>query len=370
MKKPSVFVQVRKDLVHSVKVVDESSLPLNQKKKQEQMTGPLPVGIESADEQRRDYARLRKATMLDSPIPSAISHGWSAEESLNVLDRDDCPLPKFIPPVGKNVSGIKVPKRLPRDSSFLLTVEWPLRPGDSRIEAYFIGTNKKSKYWFLVMCTIDDLSPDSTKYLETRTTALIEKKRLEIEEAAILLLRCVWQYEKNYWETERFFMVTEDGLIDTDTASEIADLVWPDEEAEGHQYEPEVIEIEEEKEEEEEEEEKLEPIVACGSGYILRVRSIKFHDGITMKEFAEAFSFFESSPPQWGDGLFCINIDNGCDGLGYRFITYQIKARLGKYLKSWEGYELGFGSGKPLYPDWLESEFDPESHCHHIYGVW
>ena len=319
-KKPAVLVQFRDNLVCSVDVVDESSLPEIEKTAHDQPVASAVDSSDSVDVQRRDYARFRKSTMLGSPIPAAISHGWSAEGYLEVLDRKDCPNPRFIPPIGNIVSGIKVPKRLPRDSSFLVTVEWPLRPGDSRVEAYFIGTNKKSKYWFLIMCTVDDLSPSSTRYLDTRAIALIEKKGLEIEEAAILLLRCDWQYEKNIWETGPFFLVTEDGLIDTETAFEIADLVWPDEEEEGQQYIPEVVEIEEEKQE------RPEPIIARGAGYIIRARNYELHDGVSLKEFAEAFPCLKYS----GWGLMCINIDSHFEGFGYRFIAYQIKARLHK----------------------------------------
>lgn len=356
-KKPAVLIQFRKGLVHSVDAVDESSIP-ELGETEGNKKSDSAYALDESIKDRRDYARFRKSTMVGTPIPPAISHGWSAGEYLEVLDRKDCPIPKFIPPIGNVVSNIKIPKRLPRDSSFLVTVEWPLRPGDSRVEAYFIGANKRSKYWFLIECTIDDLSSNNTRYLDTRATALIEKKGLEIEEAAILLLRCAWQYENNIWDTSPFFLVTEDGLVDTETAFEIADLVWPDEKEEGQRYEPEVLEVEEE------EQERPLPVVAYGSGYILRASTMELKDNVSMKEFAEAFPFFNMS----GWALMFLNSDRYLDGFGYKFITYQIKARLGKYLKRWDSYEIYHNVEEPSFPDWLDAEYNPDTGCYYFYG--
>ena len=112
---------------------------------------------------------------------------------------------------------------------FIAMVEWPLRPGDSRVEAYFIGTNSGKKHWFLMECTVDDLSPYETKYLSRRTIAMVKKGRLNIGEAAVLLLNCAWKYEKETWGTPAFFMVSNCGLLDLTTVNEIADIVWPEE---------------------------------------------------------------------------------------------------------------------------------------------
>ncbi len=117
---------------------------------------------------------------------------------------------------------------IPRDSKFIATVEWPLRPGDSRVEAYFIGSNSGKKHWFLMECTIDDLSPHETKYLSRRTIAMVDKGRLKVEEAAVVLLNCAWKYEKETWGTPPFFMASDCGLLDLTTINEIAEKVWPE----------------------------------------------------------------------------------------------------------------------------------------------
>jgi hypothetical protein len=124
------------------------------------------------------------------------------------------------------IPGVKVPKYLPRDSVFIAMVEWPLRPGDTRVEAYFIGTNSARQHWFLMECIVDDLSPYETKYLSRRTIAMVKKGRLESQEAAVLLLNCAWKYEKETCGTTPFFLVSDCGLLDLTTVNELADMVW------------------------------------------------------------------------------------------------------------------------------------------------
>ncbi|OEU78789.1 MAG: hypothetical protein BA873_10760 [Desulfobulbaceae bacterium C00003063] len=59
------------------------------------------------------------------------------------------------------------------------------------------------------------------KYLSRRTTAMVEKGQLKIQEAAILLLKCVWQHEKETWDTPAFCIISDCGLLDLTTIHEI-----------------------------------------------------------------------------------------------------------------------------------------------------
>lgn len=106
-------------------------------------------------------------------------------------------------------------------------VEWVLRPGDSRVEAYFLGANKRSRHWFLLECTVNDLSAWATRYLSTRAVGMVDKGLVEIEEAALLLLKCAWNYERDKWSTPRYLLVSDDGLVDMLVVEKIAVSVWP-----------------------------------------------------------------------------------------------------------------------------------------------
>ena len=183
------------------------------------LEGPSIIFSSGRQKQRlqsgtRDVDR-REITPLDAPTP--------ADTDTSILNT-----PVFIKH-DEVIPGVRVPKYLPRDSKFIAMVEWPLRPGDSRVEAYFIGSNSGKKHWFLMRCTVDDLSPYETKYLSRRTIAMVKKGGLKSQEAAVLLLKCAWQYEKETWGTPPFFMVSNCGLLDLTTVNEIADIVWPEE---------------------------------------------------------------------------------------------------------------------------------------------
>ncbi len=102
-------------------------------------------------------------------------------------------------------------------------VEWALRPGDSRVEAYFIGSNKTGKHWCLFHCMVDDLHPWSTRYLKTRSIAMVEKGNLELEAAAILWLECAWRFEREHWGKRRQWY---QGTIKNQKSSIIRHIVW------------------------------------------------------------------------------------------------------------------------------------------------
>ena len=154
-------------------------------------------------------------------------HSTDASDYLSILDTHIESPPVYIEEEAV-MPGVRIPKYLPRNSEFVTMVEWPLRPGDSRVEAYFIGTNSARRHWFLMECTVDDLSPFKTKYLGRRAVAMVEMGQFEIQEAAVLLLKCAWQYEKETWKTPPFFMVSDSGLLDAAFTYEVADVVWPE----------------------------------------------------------------------------------------------------------------------------------------------
>ncbi|MFM7182273.1 MAG: hypothetical protein ACKO2G_12520 [Verrucomicrobiales bacterium] len=118
------------------------------------------------------------------------------------------------------------PKTDPGESGFVTVVEWPLRPGDSRIEAYHIGTDKSRKNWVLWQFSMNDLAPFVPKYLEKRPIARLARKKISMRDAAALLIKAVWEYERDMWETPAFMMVSDSGCLDSTATYAIAEMVW------------------------------------------------------------------------------------------------------------------------------------------------
>ena len=121
------------------------------------------------------------------------------------------------------------PKTYPRSNGFVTVVEWPLCPGSTRIEAYFIGTDQHRKNWFLWQFTMNDLVPRIPKYIEKKPIAKVARQKLSKSDAAALLLKAVWEHEKYAFMTDRFMMVSDSGCLSRNTTNAIADLVWDDE---------------------------------------------------------------------------------------------------------------------------------------------
>jgi hypothetical protein len=158
------------------------------------------------------------------------------------LDLQDLPPPPskdllaFLPVLGQSLHAppevffddepLGAPRTPPRASGFVTVVEWPLRPGDTRIEAYFVGSDQNRKNWFLWQFTMNDLVVITRKYLERRPVAKIPRQNLSKRDAAAVLLKATWEYERDQWQTPAFMMVSACGCLDSTAAYAIAELVW------------------------------------------------------------------------------------------------------------------------------------------------
>ena len=114
----------------------------------------------------------------------------------------------------------------PTNSGFITMVEWPLRPGDTRIEAYFIGTNRARSWWFLWQFTVNDLVPFTPKYLEKQIIVKMKRQKLSKTDSAILMVKCAWEYDRDKAKFRRFMLVSDTGLLSSAATYAIADIVW------------------------------------------------------------------------------------------------------------------------------------------------
>ena len=138
----------------------------------------------------------------------------------------DIPMPLDTPEVSIIEGFTDEPITPPRKRGYLVIVEWPIRPGDTRIEAYHIGTDQQRKYWYLWQFTMNDLVPFYPKYLEKRVIARMLRGTYNKRDAAVILLRTVWEWERDEWYLDRFFWVSDAGLLSTTEVNAVADLVW------------------------------------------------------------------------------------------------------------------------------------------------
>ena len=118
------------------------------------------------------------------------------------------------------------PKRMPRTATYILGVEWSWSPMHSRVESYYISTNRSRSHWFFWHSYIDD---NDWSYPRINTiTAMGTYKGVNKKEAAIKLLEIYWKNEANEYDLDKGFMYSSYGLLSDEEAQPIADKTLKD----------------------------------------------------------------------------------------------------------------------------------------------
>jgi hypothetical protein len=119
------------------------------------------------------------------------------------------------------------PIRPPGNRGYITMVEWPIRPGHTRIEAYFIGMNRTRSCWLLWQFVVDDdaFTPKLT-YLEKHVIVRMKRQKLSKRDSAILMLKYAWEYKRDNRRRPSFMLVSDTGLISSAATYGIADTVW------------------------------------------------------------------------------------------------------------------------------------------------
>jgi len=119
------------------------------------------------------------------------------------------------------------PIRPPGNRGYITMVEWPIRPGHTRIEAYFIGMSRTRSCWLLWQFVVDDnaFAPKLT-YLEKHVIVRMKRQKLSKRDSAILMLKYAWEYKRDNRRRPSFMLVSDTGLISSAATYGIADTVW------------------------------------------------------------------------------------------------------------------------------------------------
>jgi hypothetical protein len=64
------------------------------------------------------------------------------------------------------------------------------------------------------------------QYLEKHIMVKMKRQKLSKRDSAILMLKYAWEYQRDYWGTSSFMLVSDTGLISCAATYGIADTVW------------------------------------------------------------------------------------------------------------------------------------------------
>jgi len=109
----------------------------------------------------------------------------------------------------------------PTELQYIGTVEWAWSPMHSRIDSYYLSSDRTRSHWFLWVSSFDD--DDCLLYASASKKGICEKT------AAIHLLIDAWDYERKFEELDHFHMLNTVELLSVAEFRAIGRVVWLEE---------------------------------------------------------------------------------------------------------------------------------------------
>jgi hypothetical protein len=119
---------------------------------------------------------------------------------------------------------VELPQRFPGAATFVGQVEWAWDPNHTRLDAYYICSNRRRTHWFLWI-----RSPDNNAWrfrMNSFLYAYCPRRQVDRKTAALHLLLHAWRYEAAESNRDRFDWINDAGLLTVAEIHAIARVVW------------------------------------------------------------------------------------------------------------------------------------------------
>lgn len=127
--------------------------------------------------------------------------------------------PETVPP-----PAVLPPVKMPRAAKYIGQVEWAWGPNNTRLDAYYLSTNRKRTHWFLWLQWFDD---NWGKWEEPQIHAYAAKQRVPSNVAAAFLLLDAWTEETRESDPGHFHWINNSALLSVEELQAIGRIVWP-----------------------------------------------------------------------------------------------------------------------------------------------
>lgn len=114
-----------------------------------------------------------------------------------------------------------LPKRRPREMTFLGTVEWASGPMSSRIETYWL--HRARKHWII---WIEDRDWTNYPAYKWQVAAYVERRGVSGEAATPHLIAARWELEMRERYLDHFHFVSNEGALSVPEWTAIVRAVW------------------------------------------------------------------------------------------------------------------------------------------------
>jgi hypothetical protein len=119
---------------------------------------------------------------------------------------------------------VELPQRFPGAATFVAQVEWAWDPNHTRLDAYYICSNRQRTHWFLWIRSPDDNAWESR--MNSFLYTYCPRGKVDRKTAAIHLLLHAWCYEAAESNRNRFDWINDAGLLAVSEVHAIARGVW------------------------------------------------------------------------------------------------------------------------------------------------
>ena len=116
------------------------------------------------------------------------------------------------------------PAKMPRSAKYIGQVEWAWGPNNTRLDAYYLSTNRQRTHWFLWLRPYDD---NECQWDEPQIRAYAPKEEVPSEVAAAYLLLDSWTEETRDSDPGHFHWINKADFLSVEELHAIGRAVWP-----------------------------------------------------------------------------------------------------------------------------------------------
>ncbi len=124
----------------------------------------------------------------------------------------------------KPPESVRPPAQMPRTAKYIGQVEWAWSPMNTRLDAYYLSSNRARTHWFLWLRLYDD---NWGKWDEPQIYAYAPKQGVEETIAATFLLLDAWSADALVTTLDHFHWINQAELLSVEELGAIGRVVWP-----------------------------------------------------------------------------------------------------------------------------------------------
>jgi hypothetical protein len=121
---------------------------------------------------------------------------------------------------------VRPPAKMPRSAKYIGQVEWAWGPNNTRLDAYYLSTNRQRTHWFLWLRYYDD---NWGKWDDPQICVYAPKQGVPGKVAAAYLLLDSWAAEARDTDSNpgHFHWINSAGIVCVEELHAIGRIVWP-----------------------------------------------------------------------------------------------------------------------------------------------